>query len=116
MHVILKHLPLGVIRSYNLTKIIAPDGYVHIKIKKSTSGLKQAAILAYQNLVQNISKHGYTPIPQIFGMWKHTMKPIIFCLCVDNFGIKYCTKDNVDHLLNKLQQTYKVTTYWEGKH
>ena len=37
-------------------------------------GLKQAAILVYQNLVENLSKHGYASILQTVGVCKHTQK------------------------------------------
>ena len=48
-------------------------------------------------------------------MWKHKSRPIIFCLCVDDFGVKYFHKHTVDHLINGLQQHYKLSDDWEGK-
>ena len=36
------------------------------------------------------------------------------CLCVDDFGIKYYTKDYADHFLHAIGQTYKYTTDWDG--
>ena len=52
-------------------------------------GLKQAAILAYDHLVKNLGNYGYYPIPHTVGLWKHKMRRISFCLCVDDFGVKY---------------------------
>ena len=79
-------------------------------------GLKQAVLLAYEHLVQNLSQHGYSPILHTVGMWKHKMRRTKFCLCVDDFGIKYYSKADADHLLTALRQTYKITTDWTGTH
>ena len=48
-------------------------------------------------------------------MWKHDTKPITFCLCVDDFGVKYTNREDVEHLLAALNLTHKVTTDWKGK-
>ena len=32
-----------------------------------------------------------------------------FCLCVDNFGIKYYSKDDAEHLISALKDAYTVT-------
>ena len=52
-------------------------------------GLKQAAILAYGNLVQNLQPYGYKPIPHTPGLWNNDTKPITFFLCVNDFVIKH---------------------------
>ena len=77
-------------------------------------GLKQAAILAYNNLVNNLQDDGYFPIPHTVGLWKHTTRKTIFCLCVDDFGIKYFNKDDANHLLTSLRKHYTVSTDWGG--
>ena len=73
-------------------------------------GLKQAAILAYENLVKNLAKHGYRPIKHTVGLWEHDTRRTKFCLCVDDFGIKYFSKDDAEHLLTALKENYKLTT------
>ena len=78
-------------------------------------GLKQAAILAYENLVRNLSQYGYRPVPYALGIWKHEKRPINFCLCVDDFGIKYSSVNDAKHLLQSLEKHYTVTTDWSGK-
>ena len=78
-------------------------------------GLKQAAILAYENLVSNLSKHGYKPIPHTVGMWKHISRKTVFCLCVDDFGVKYYNVDDANHLLDALRKSYKITVDWKGQ-
>ena len=34
-------------------------------------GLKQAALLAYNNLKDSLEPHGYSPIVGTVGMWEH---------------------------------------------
>ena len=33
---------------------------------------------------------------------------------VDNFGVKYIKKTDVEHLLSVLKKNYKVDTDWDG--
>jgi len=90
------------------------NGHVHFNITKGMYGLKQAAILAYQQLKAHLAPHEYFPIPNTVGMWKHKTQPIEFCLCVDDFGVKYTRKEDADHLLATLQTKYKMTCDWTG--
>ena len=77
--------------------------------------LKQAASLAYQHLVKQLVPHGYHPCPYTTGLWQHTTHLTKFCLCVDDFGVKYFSKADADHLLNSLRAHYKISVDWEGK-
>ena len=79
------------------------DGFVYCRIKRGMHGLKQAARLAYEKLVQNLRIHGYKPDPVAQNIWSHESRLTKFCLCVDDFGIKYFNKDDADHLLNALR-------------
>ena len=106
-----KHIPQEIIDQYQLQDKFHND-YIYVKIKKGMYGLKQAAILAYQHLVNNLAPFGYEPIPHTVGLWRHKTRPITFCLCVDDFGIKYKTREDIDHLLNALGKNYKCTTDW----
>ena len=85
---------------YNLHNKIAPDGRIYVKIYKGMYGLKQAAILAYKQLVENLGQHGYHPIPLTTGLWKHKTRDTVFAFCVDDFGVKYTSKDNINHLIS----------------
>ena len=92
MKVPLKHFPANIKKRYNLNSLIKPTEHVFIKIKKDMYGLKQAAILAYNNLIFNLKQDGYFPILHTDSYWQHEKYPTIFCLCVDNFGVKYFHK------------------------
>ena len=60
-------LPLGIIledirQQYGLYNLVETDRYVYIEIRKGMHGLKQAARLAFDNLVKLLAPHGYHPI------------------------------------------------------
>lgn len=63
-------------------------------------GSKQAAILAFDNLIKYLSSHGYMPVPNIIEIWQHfTQRPKFFYVLMD-FDVKYYTKDDAKHLIN----------------
>ena len=109
MRIAIKHFPPDIIQRYHIRNIVHDDGYVYVKIKKGMYGLKQAAILAYNFLVQNLSTHGYYPLPHTVGLWGHLTRRTKFCLCVDDFGIKYFKEDDANHLLDSLKHSYNVS-------
>ena len=115
MKVHYRHIPQDIRRKYNLDQKVTADGYVYIKIKKGMPGLKQAAILAYQHLKNCLLPFGYYPVPGTSGLWKHKKRPTVFCLCVDDFGIKYWSKEDANHLERAIATKFKYTIDNEGK-
>ena len=103
MKIALKYFPKDIIKRYKFMKKVDND-YIYIRIKKGMYGLKQAAVLAYDQLVEHLQPFGYHPIPHTTGMWKHKTRKTIFCLCVDDFGVKYYSNDDIDHLISALKQ------------
>ena len=102
-----------VIAAYNLKDHIV-NGRVLVEINKGMYGLPQAGRLAYDKLVTKLAPHGYIPCPRTPGLWKHIIRPVTFCLVVDDFGVKYVGRQHADHLLHALLSEYKVTTDWGG--
>ena len=74
MKVRAKYLPEDIINHYNLRDLITEDGYIYIRIDKGMYGLKNAAILAYDNLKPHLAKFGYSPVPGTVGLWQHATK------------------------------------------
>ena len=37
-----------------------------------------------------------------------------YFLCVDDFGVKYFSKDDADHIINSLKNHYAISKYWMG--
>ena len=77
-------------------------------------GLKQAAILAYQQLVENLKPFGYAPIEGTTGLWTHKTRPTKFALCVDDFGVKFFSKEDALHLISSLKKNYEISQDWSG--
>ena len=72
-------------------------------------GLKQAAILAYNQLVNKLKPHGYVPCSFTAGLWKHISRKTKFCLCVDDFGVKTFSADDKQHFLSTLRKYYDIS-------
>ena len=62
MKVQYKHISEDIRQQYNLQEKVTSDNCIYIRIKKGMYGLKQAAILAYNQLKQNLLPRGYYPV------------------------------------------------------
>jgi len=47
-------------------------------------------------------------------MWHHTTQPLTFTLDVDDFGIKYFSKQDANDLVSPLQEKNSITIDWSG--
>jgi hypothetical protein len=99
-------IPEDIVEKYNIRELLV-DGFVYIRIQKGMYGLKQAAILANKQLQKNLAKDGYFPIPGTSGLWKHRTRRTKIVLCIDDFGIKYFSKDDLDHFLRSIKKNYE---------
>ena len=79
------HFPADIRKIYNLDQLVHTDNYIYIKINKGIYDLKQAAILVYEFLSLLLEDADYVPIIGTLGLWKHSIRKITFCLCVDDF-------------------------------
>jgi len=86
-----------IINDYKLREKVNRQGMVCIKITKGVYGLPQAGLLAKELLEQRLNKHGYFQSKLVPGLWKHTTRPILFTLVVDDFGVKCVGKEHVQH-------------------
>ena len=75
-------------------------------------GLKQASRIANERLKAHLAHFGFSPVPRTPALWKHTTKPIILSLVVDDFGVNYIGKENADHLIQALQKLYTISIDW----
>ena len=91
-------IPQDIIDQYILTAK-AVNGKVLVEIRKGMYGLKQASQIANDRLKQHIKASGYVPYKYIPGIFTHISCKISFALCVDNFGVKYTSKADAQHLL-----------------
>ena len=78
-------------------------------------GLPQARSLDHDLLERRLNKEGYFQSQIVPALWKHNTKPIQFVLVVNNFGIKYLKKEDLDYLIQMLEKHYDVSVDLEGK-
>ncbi len=89
------------------------------KIKASTSEPSAACTASLKqdywptNSWKNASRYQQSKL--VPGLWKHDARPIQFTLVVNDFGVKYFSKEYAQHLKNALKEHYKLTYNWTGK-
>jgi hypothetical protein len=100
----LTDIPEEVINEYKLHQLATPDGWVYVKVTRAMYGLPQAGSLGQDQLEKRLNQEGYYQSQTVSGLWKHKTKTIQFVLVVDDFGIKYIHKDDLDHLIRTLEK------------
>ena len=108
MRISIKLIPQSIIDKYNLLQHLH-NGHIYFQVDKGLYGLVQAGKLAYDQLLQRLLSADFFPAPHAPGLFLHKTRPISFTLCVDDFGIKYRHKDDLDFLIATLQKDYKIT-------
>jgi hypothetical protein len=76
-------------------------------------GLPQASILANQLLKKHLSAKGYNQCQHTPGLWRHVWRSIVFCLVVDDFGIKVTHMDDMHHPKMAPEEHYTVAVDWK---
>jgi hypothetical protein len=106
--------PEDIIDEYNLMDIIDTEGNIFCKVQRGMYGLPQAGIIAQELLEKRLLIAGYSQSKVTPGYCTHAWRLISFTLVVDDFGVKYINKDDVDHLLEVLKWDYTCDTDWKG--
>ncbi|KAG7350061.1 reverse transcriptase RNA-dependent DNA polymerase [Nitzschia inconspicua] len=109
-----RYIPDDIFEQYHLADILDGD-YVYVEIRRGMYGLPQAGRIANDYLRTFLEPAGYHPTEHTPGLWRHRTRPLTFSLVVDDFGVKYVSQDDVDHLLATLRQRYECKADWEGK-
>jgi hypothetical protein len=87
-----------------------------LEISKGIYGLAQAGCLAQQRLCDHLAKHGYRPISKVNPcVFKPEKNDVVFCLVVDDFGVKYKDRKHSEHLMDTLKMMYTVKEDWRGR-
>ena len=107
-------IPTNIIKHYLLDKLVV-NGFVYAKIKKAWYGLKQSGKIAHDDLVQHLEKYGYVKEKRTDGLFSHKERDINFTLVVDDFGIKYTDKADVEHLVTALRDKYPLKVDWKAE-
>ncbi len=109
----ISNLPSDLVKAYNLNGLATNDGTIYIKIPKGMYGLQQTGILAQNLLKKCLNQHGYHQSNVTPGLWKHDWRPLLFTLCVNDFGIKYAGWEHANHLTKILKEHYKCFIDWD---
>ena len=107
MQILLSYFLAWTIVQYKLL-VHLHNGYMYIKMQRAVWGLPQAGILANKRLRRKLAPSGYSESVNAPGLWKHETRPILFTLIVDDFGVKYMSKNDVDHLIDSIKLTYTL--------
>jgi hypothetical protein len=113
MRMKISNLPLDFIKAYNLNNLATNDGTIYVKIQKGMYDLLQAGILVLYLLNKCLNQHGYHQSNVTPGLWKHDWRPLLFTLCVNDFGIKYVGREHANHLVKILNEHYKCFIDWD---
>ncbi len=105
--------PAWIVAQYDLLHKVV-KGHIYLKMRWAVWGLPQAGILASKLLRKQLAPHGYFKCKQTPGLWKHSTRPILFSLAVNNFCAKYVNKDDDNHLIQCLKKKYELIKEWDG--
>ena len=95
-------------------KKFTKDGYIFVAIKRGIYGLPQSGLLAQKLLGERVGRRGYYQGEYTPGLWIHKICLIELSLCVEDFGVEYVNEEDKKHLLDSLNQPYKVTVDNKG--
>ena len=65
-------------------------------------------------LTRHLDKFGYHPVQHTPGLWKHNTRATIFILVVDDFAIKYASRQDAEYILQSLCAKYTISTDWNA--
>ncbi len=109
------NIPDEIIKEYKLREKATADGWVYFKVMRGMYGLPQSGSNSHNELKEHLNKEGYFKSILVPALWKHKTCPTQFVLVVDDFGIKYFTEDDLDHLADTLKIYYSVKIDPDGK-
>ena len=93
---------------------LTPEVLHTLKSEKACMDSRKLQSFAYDQLKYHLAKYGYIPFKHTPGMWHHATRPLTFTLAVDDFGIKYFSRQDANHLLSALEDKYSITIDWSG--
>ena len=82
------------------------NNIILVEICKGMYGLPQAGRIDYIATIKHLQLHGYTRTGFTPGLFKHATRDNMFTLDIDNFGLKYTSKNDALHLIDTLKKKY----------
>jgi hypothetical protein len=109
-----RHLiPKDVIDFYDLDPYITNNA-LFCSVHKTHYGLPQSGALSQQRLFKHLHEHGYDQLPSTPSVFRNQSGSIRFTLVVDDFGVVWKNKADLDHLISTLTKLYQVKVDMEG--
>ena len=84
--------------------------FVYFSINGGLYGLPQAGKIAQNDAIALLKASGFheTATPCLF---RHATRDITFCLVVDDYGVKYTSREDLDFLVDCLSAKYHVKVH-----
>ena len=67
-----KLIPQEVLNEYDI--IFNDRDFTYVEIRRGVYGLKEAGVIAFDQLIQKLKRFGYEPMLQTPGLWRHTSR------------------------------------------
>ena len=94
---------------------LVKDDCVLAEVSKGIYGLAQAGRLAQKRLFEHLNQRGYHAISPLNPcIFRHERDDIVFCLVVDDFGVKYREEAQARRLMDVLKEVYTIKEDWSG--
>ena len=101
-------IPQDIIDECNLIAIVHKDGYCYAEIRKAIYGLREVSYIANIELKRILGLEAYLLSKFTPGISEHKTRDITFLLVVDDFGVRYTNREDVEHLLKTIQDRYPI--------
>ena len=88
------------IKDFYLNAPMKQPEYMHLKISE---------IIAQELLEKRLVEYAYHQSCIINGLWTHKTRPICFCLCINDFAVKYTRQEDTDNLISAIRKYYPMT-------
>ena len=108
MRIPLKIIPQEIIDTYDLKSLVDDQRWIYMRIEKGMFFLKQAGIIANQELVKHMAPFVYHLVKHTPCLWVHDSRKTLFSIVVDNFCAQYCSTGGCRPFLNALRSKYLI--------
>ena len=78
IRVLPKMIPKEVWDDPRYTIHISANRFVYLEIRRGMYGLKEAGVLAFEQLARHLAPHGYKPTSYTPSLWRHATRPTIY--------------------------------------
>ena len=92
----------------------AIEGHGYVEVRKTMYGRPRSGLLSKELLEKRPGKQDYYQSKLVPGLWKHNTRSIQCTLVVEDLGVKYPQKQDVDRLMAALKENYGIQDDWTG--